>query len=141
MACFLVSAAEAVVVTIVAKAKEKKEAQETSTAADKIAEAQTPRIPMSRKLKWLSYMLWGGTVLLAFEHVWHGEVVPWFPFLTAMSSPADAADMFREMATVGVCMALLITAVWVVMCLVANAIVKRKVENDSSEQSEQGGLV
>ena len=70
-------------------------------------------------------MLMGGAVLLAFEHVWHGEVTPWFPFLTAMSDPGDAAEMFHEMATVGVCMALLITAVWGVMCVAANAIVKK----------------
>ena len=137
MACFIVTATEAVVVSAVEKLEAKKEVKSVEAGTG----VEAVKIPLSRKLKWLSYMLWGGTVLLAFEHVWHGEVVPWFPFLTAMSSPADAADMFREMATVGVCMALLITAVWVVMCLVANAIVKRKVENDSSEQSEQGGLV
>ncbi len=141
MACFLVSAAEAIVVTVIAKTKEKKELQEKAPTADsKIAELETPKIPMSRKLKWLSYMLWGGAVLLAFEHVWHGEVVPWFPFLTAMSNPADAADMFREMATVGVCMALLITAIWVVMCLVANAIVKRSNEKTAGDQTEKEGV-
>ena len=70
-------------------------------------------------------MLWGGAILLAFEHIWHGEVVPWFPSLTAMADPGDAAEMFHEMATVGVCMALLITVVWFVMCKVADAIVKR----------------
>ena len=83
------------------------------------------KIPLSRKLKWLNYMLLGGVVLLMFEHVWHGEVVPWFPFLTAMSDPADAAEMFSEMATVGVTMAGLITAVWIVMCVAASFIVKR----------------
>ena len=82
-------------------------------------------IPWSRKLKWLTYMLWGGAVLLAFEHIWHGEVVPWFPFLTAMSDPADAAEMFHEMATVGVAMAGLITVVWIAMCIAASAIAKR----------------
>ena len=49
---------------------------------------ETPtEIPWSRKLKWLSYLLWGGALLLCFEHIWHGEVVPFFPFLTAMSDP------------------------------------------------------
>ena len=51
-------------------------------------------------------MLWGGTALLAFEHVWHGEVTPWFPFLTAADSPAGIGEMFREMATVGTMMLL-----------------------------------
>ena len=121
MACFLVSAAEAVVVTAVEKAEKKKElgTKESTTKEEVVS------IPLSRKLRWLTYMLWGGAVLLAFEHIWHGEVVPWFPFLTAMANPADATAMFHEMATVGVCMAVLITVVWFVMCKVADSIVKR----------------
>lgn len=122
MACFLVSAAEAVVVTAIEKAEEKKELKMAETETE-ITEEVT--IPWSRKLKWLTYMLWGGAVLLAFEHIWHGEVGPWFPFLTAMSDPADAAEMFHEMATVGVAMAVLITVVWIAMCIVASAIAKR----------------
>ena len=127
MACFLVSAAEAVVVTAVEKSAEKKEENDVKSSESVREEV---RIPLSRKLKWLTYMLWGGAVLLAFEHIWHGEVVPWFPFLTAMSDPADAAEMFHEMATVGVCMAMLITAVWLVMCRVADSIAKRPATGD-----------
>ena len=121
MACFLVSAAEAVVVTAVEKQQEKKE----ESHAEKSSKTEAVTIPMSRKLKWLTWLLWGGAVLLAFEHIWHGEVVPWFPFLTAMSDPGDAAEMFHEMATVGVSMAVLITAIWFAMCKVADSIVKR----------------
>ena len=124
MACFLVSAAEAAVVTAVEKAEEKKELK----AAESGEKVEAVTIPLSRKLKWLTYMLWGGAVLLAFEHIWHGEVVPWFPFLTAMSDPADAAEMFHEMATVGVAMAGLITVVWIAMCIAASAIAKRPAE-------------
>ncbi len=120
MACFLVSAAEAVVVTAVEKAEEKKEVKSTPKHAK-----EAEKIPFSRKLKWLTWLLWGGAVLLAFEHVWHGEVVPWFPFLTAMSDPADTAEMLHEMATVGVTMAVLITVVWIGICLAADAIMKR----------------
>ncbi|MBQ7584304.1 MAG: hypothetical protein IJT24_06800 [Lachnospiraceae bacterium] len=123
MACFLVSAAEALAVTAAEKVEEKKEAGRALEAGEDRAE--TAHIPFSRKLKWLSRMLWGGVILLAFEHLWHGEVVPYFPFLTAMSDPGDTAEMLHEMATVGVCMAVLITAVWIVMCVVADAIVKR----------------
>lgn len=130
MACFLVSAAEAAVVTVVEKIEEKKEVEKTST---EITEEETPSIPLSRKLKWLSYMLWGGAILLAFEHIWHGEVVPWFPFLTAMSDPADMSEMFSEMATVGVAMAALITVVWIVMCVVANYIVKRPAKGSTQK--------
>ena len=120
MACFLVSAAEAAAVTALKKAEEKKEAKE-----EKDPEAQKITIPMSEKLRWLSNLLWGGAALLAFAHVWHGAVVPWFPFLTAMNDPADTSEMLHEMSTVGVCMALLITAVWFAMCKAADYIVSR----------------
>ena len=122
MACFLVSAAEAAVVKAVESVEEKKEQQALENGSENVS---ANVIPWSVRLRWLFNMLMGGAVLLAFEHVWHGEVTPWFPFLTAMSDPGDAAEMFHEMATVGVCMALLITAVWGVMCVAANAIVKK----------------
>ena len=121
MACFIVSAAEAVVVKAVEKAEEKKEAKREETG-----EVSTRRIPLSRKLSWLSYMLLGGSFLLMFEHIWHGEIVPWFPVLTAMSDHADMMEMFHEMATVGVCMALLITFVWAGVCIVAERIARRE---------------
>ena len=70
-------------------------------------------------------LLWGGALLLAFEHLWHGEVVPWFPFLTAASDPAETAVMLSEMSTVGVTMAVLVTAVWVGMLVVCNVLLKR----------------
>lgn len=121
MACFLVPAVEAVAVTFVTKAVEKKEMSAPKIEKD----IDCPKVSLSRKLHWLTYMLWGGIVLLAFEHVWHGEVVPWFPFLTAMADPADAAEMFHEMATVGVSMAIIVTVVWVCMCKAADVIVSR----------------
>ena len=77
-------------------------------------------------------MLWGGSGLLAFEHVWHGEVVPWFPFLTAMSSPDSTAEMLHEMATSGSLMALLVTVVWLGMVGVSSVIEKR----EAAEKSE-----
>ena len=121
MACFVVPAAEAVIV----KAIEKTVAKESSGSVQGIS--------MKRKLTWLSGLLIGGAVLLAFEHVWHGEVVPWFPFLTAMYDPADKAEMLHEMATVGTSMAVLITAVWGVMCLAADALVKRALKEKTAE--------
>ena len=122
MACFLVPAAEAVVATIATKVTEKKE---LPARADDAAQDKPVKIPFARKLKWLTNLLWGGAALLAFEHVWHGEVVPWFPFLTAAADPGDAAEMLHEMSTVGVTMALLVTAVWLVMLGVSKAIEKR----------------
>lgn len=124
MACFLVPAAEAIIVTAVAYSIKKKEQK---LEAPKLAEtntdaAQQPaKLSWSRKLSWLSGLLWGGILLLAFEHLWHGEVVPWPPFLTAMGSAADTADMLHEMATVGVAMAAAVTAVWGGMVAIADA--------------------
>ena len=116
MACFIVPAAEAIVTTIAAKVIEKKELS-SAPAAEAYEETavSAPKTSFARKLKWLRNLLWGGCALLAFEHVWHGEVVPWFPFLTAAADAADRAEMLHEMATVGVCMALIVTAVWGVM--------------------------
>lgn len=77
-------------------------------------------IPWSRKLGWLTKMLWGGALLLCIEHIWHGEVVPWPPFLTAMSTPGDVGPMLHEIATFGTTMAVFVTAVWFVMVMVAD---------------------
>ena len=130
MACFTATVAEAVVVKVIEKVEEKKEIKAAEGGAK--AEVST-HIPFSRKLKWLTSLLIGGSFLLAFEHVWHGEVVPWFPFLTAMNNPEDAAEMFSEIATVGVCMAALVTLVWVGMCIAADAIVKKAAKSGEVE--------
>lgn len=127
MACFLVPAAEAIVVTaayVVAKKKENK------IEAPKLAEGNTletheAKITWSKRLSWLMGLLWGGVLLLAFEHLWHGEIVPFPPFLTAMSSPENTAGMLHEMATVGVMMSVTVTAVWGVICAAAQAKVKK----------------
>ncbi len=101
MACFLVPGSEGIVVSLIAKFIGKEKAEKL-------------------KIRWLSWMLWGGTILLAIEHIWHGEVVPWPPFLTAMANPADTAAMLHEMATIGTSMALTITFVWGIMVYVSN---------------------
>jgi hypothetical protein len=71
-------------------------------------------------------MLWGGSALLAFEHIWHGEIVPFFPFLTNAVNPADRLEMLHEIATSGVMMAVLVTAVWAVMVAVATVAVRNQ---------------
>ena len=77
MACFLVPTTEAIVTTVIKHAADKK-------GSDNI---------FIKKMNWLNTMLWGGSALLAFEHVWHGEVTPWFPFLTAAQNAEDAAEI------------------------------------------------
>ena len=127
MACFLVSAAEAVITTVATKIVEKKEKEQKDLTVSFDGEnvEKAAKIPFSRKLKWLNRMLWGGSALLMFEHIWHGEVVPFFPFLTAASNPEDALAMLHEMATVGVLMATLVTLVWLGIVGVTVLIEKR----------------
>ena len=87
MACFLVTTAEAIVVTVAAKAVKSNEMKAESLKLEKNAEVETKqenKLPWSRKLMLLAQLLWGGAFLLCFEHIWHGEVVPWFPFLTLL---------------------------------------------------------
>ena len=122
MACFIVPATEAVVTTIIEKKCKKAECKKEIT--DKV------KIPFSQKLSWLNKMLWGGSALLAFEHLWHGEISPWFPFLTAMQNHKDMMQMFHEMSTVGVSMAVVVTIVWGGMVMISNLL-----ENESGDES------
>ena len=125
MACFLVPAAEAVVTTIAAKVIKSKETEKTVhlTTPDGAVEEAT-KIPFSTKLGWLNKLLWGGSALLAFEHVWHGEVVPYFPFLTAVKN-GETSEMLAEMGSAGVMMAVIVTAAWAGMLAVTAVIEKR----------------
>lgn len=126
MACFLVPAAEAIITTTVSQIMKSKETPETLTISGENGSLETvEKVTLSRKVGWLSKLLWGGSALLAFEHVWHGEITAMFPFLTAASNPADFAEMLGEMSTVGVSMAVLITAVWGGMLLATRAIEKK----------------
>ncbi len=134
MACFLVPAAEALVTTLAEKGieqKEKNSEQEQNVASESEFTAVQKK-PFVQKLKWLRNLLWGGSALLMFEHVWHGEVVPFFPFLTAASNPEDAAEMLHEMSTVGVSMAVIVTVAWVGMVLVSNSIEKRALKEQQN---------
>ena len=117
--------------TATSKIIEKNEKKELARTG--IVEAHT--IPFSRKLRWLSNLQWGGSALLAFEHLWHGEIAPWFPFLTAMSDPTEKAVMFHEMATVGVAMAALTTAIWLCMLAVAK-VLEKKAQHEALNPAE-----
>lgn len=122
MACFIVPMVEAVATTVTTKVLESK-------AKEQEVERTQPAMRVhaaAKKIRVLSNLLWGGSALLAFEHLWHGEIVPWFPFLTAASNPADAAQMLHEMSTIGVAMALLVTAIWGVGCLITHSMEKKE---------------
>jgi hypothetical protein len=112
MACFLAPMSEAIVMTVVQKVVQKRAKKMGGAVAEKTG------FTWGRRLGWLNKMLWGGSILLAFEHLWHGEIVPWPPFLTAMKNPADVAPMLHEIATVGTAMAIAVTVVWALIVLV-----------------------
>ena len=110
MACFTAPLAQALVVTAA-----------RSACKDKAAKSRNPFV---RRIGWLQKMLFGGSFLLAVEHVWHGEITWRYPFLTAVKD-GNTAEMLHEIATLGVAMAALITLVWSVMVGVASALERR----------------
>ena len=136
MGCFMVPAAEAVITTVATKVMESKEkAPETiEVKLDGVNLETVEKIPFSRKMKWLNNLLWGGSALLAFEHVWHGEVAAHFPFLTAAATPAGAAELLREMATAGVSMSALVTVVWLGIVAATSAIEKKAIKAQPAKE-------
>jgi len=78
------------------------------------------KVPASLKISWLNIMLWGGVAMLAIEHIAHGEVVLYPPFLTAMQNPAEIPVMLQEMATVGGTMTIAIVLIWVVLVAITS---------------------
>lgn len=128
MACFLAPTVEAIAVSVIKHHIKKKEnkIQKVSHESSVVKNTETDKIPFSKKLSWLNSLLWGGSFLLLIEHIWHGEVVPWFPFLTAMGNPEDTITMLCEIATAGVGMAVLCTAVWGIMLAVSHILENKK---------------
>ena len=112
MACFLVPMIWAIVLT----------------GVQYMLHRKYPDHPALKKYRlWaLNAMLWGGVVMLAIEHLAHGEVVPWPPFLTAMSNPEDIPIMLEEMKVIGGTMTTAIFAIWGIGTLVVNAIPARE---------------
>lgn len=111
MGCFVAPVTEAIVVTaaaLIVKHKEKKNADNMQVIAK-----EEKKDTMSTRLLRLSKLLFGGGILLIFEHIWHGEVVPYFPFFTAATEGSEAVnEMLHEIATTGILMAVLCTLVW-----------------------------
>ena len=97
MACFAVPTVAAIVTTAIGK-----------------------KVPEKYHLNWLNSMLWGGVVMLAVEHIAHGEVVLYPPFLTA-----GLPEVWAEMMRVGVPMTLVIFLIWGIMVAVSAVTSKR----------------
>lgn len=102
MACFIVPLTQAVATTIYRRRLEK---SSSSSAASSKAHA----------FKQLELMLWGGSAMLIVDHIISGELMPVFPFFSALLTEGGTLTMLREMLTVGVPMSLLVTAIWAVM--------------------------
>lgn len=127
MACFLVSATAAIGVGIAkyaVKHHENKFALETREPKEFKFGSE---VKWSKKLSYLEMTLWGGSFLLAIEHILHEEIVPYPPFLTAAGEGADAvSEMLTEMGTVGVTMLAVLVAAWAVGVFVVDFIKYRK---------------
>ena len=126
MACFLVSAAVGVGTAVarhVVKHYEKKLALE---GKEPKVEKFGSDVKWSKKLAYLELVLFSGSFVLAAEHMIHGEVVPFPPFLTAAANPSDAAEMLTEMGTVGVTMLAILLVAWATGVFVVDLIKYRK---------------
>ncbi len=119
MACFIVPATEAIVTTIASKIAKKKE-------------NNTDSVTFTNRLNRLNGLLWGGSGLLAFEHLWHGEIQPFFPFLTAAATPESTRTMLFEMSTSGVAMAVVVTIAWA-GSVIAEKMIKQKSDKEIVE--------
>ncbi|MBI5000106.1 MAG: hypothetical protein HZB92_01055 [Euryarchaeota archaeon] len=78
------------------------------------------KIPAKYHINWLNMLLWGGTAGLALEHIAHQEIVPYFPFLTAMGSASETMVMLQEMATIGVAMTVACAMIWLAMLAISS---------------------
>ncbi len=96
MACFIAPLVEAIAVTALRKSGLKGNS------------------PYLQHLPDLEKMLWGGTLMLIVDHIINGELTWTFPFFTSLGQTGGAAILWREVLTVGVPMALALTAAWAV---------------------------
>ena len=136
MACFLVSAAAAIGVGV-AKHIVKHNENKIALSNEEPKEYKFgSEVKWSKKLSMLELTLWGGSFLLAGEHILHDEVVPYPPFLTAMADPADTAEMLQEMGTVGVAMFLVLVLAWAVGVLTYDFIKYRKHKKNVVEEAK-----
>ncbi|MEM2918969.1 MAG: hypothetical protein QXY62_05675 [Candidatus Altiarchaeota archaeon] len=84
MACFLVPLGIAVITTLMRK-----------------------KFPKNLHVEWLNSMLYGGVLMLAVEHIAHGEVVPYPPFLTK-----GIEEILPEMIKIGLPMIIFVFIAW-----------------------------
>lgn len=112
MACFLVPLAEAVAISAAKGIYSKKTEKDAARGIIKSSGKKLKIQNFLKKVDILQNMLYGGTFLLAVDHVFSGELTWRAPFLTALKTPADTQIMLHEIATVGVAMSVSITVLW-----------------------------
>lgn len=122
MACFTVTTVAAIGVGVARHIVKHNEKKADPTRVDSI---KLDNVPFSKKLGILELGLWGGSFILAGEHVFHGEVTYKFPWLTAVAE-GETIGMLQEMATVGVGMLAIIVASWGIGLLIRRLLLKRK---------------
>jgi len=124
MACFTVTTVAAIGVGVARHVVKHNENKKDPTRVDPI---KLDNMPVSKKLGVLELALWGGSFILAGEHLIHGEVSFKFPWLTAVSEgPEAVTEMLTEMGTVGVGMLGIIVGGWLIGLLVRRFLLKRK---------------
>lgn len=114
MACFLVSATVGIGTAVARHIVKHHENKLELEGRVQVPEKFGSDVRWSKKLGYLELTLFSGSFVLALEHILHGEVVPFPPFLTAASDPADTAEMLTEMGTVGVAMLAILVVAWAV---------------------------
>lgn len=126
MACFTVSAVAAIGVGvarhIVKHNEHKLELANRVPEVDKFGSDTK----WSTKLAYLETALFAGSFILAGEHILHGEVVPFPPFLTATETAEGTMEMLHEMGTVGVAMLGIVVAFWAIGTLIVDYVKYRK---------------
>ena len=85
-----------------------------------VTSALRKKVPDKFHIDWLNSMLWGGTLMLAVEHIAHKEIVLYPPFLTA-----GLPEIMPELLRVGVPMTLVTVVIWLIMVAVSLQVVKK----------------
>ena len=137
MACFVVSAVAAIGVgaaKYIVKHHEKKNELKVEEPKEYKFGSE---VKWSKKLTYLELMLWSGSFVLAGEHLLHGEVSPYPPFLTAAGEgPEAVTEMLTEMGTVGVAMLASLCFVWAAGVLLVDFLKFRKHKTQEATEAK-----
>jgi hypothetical protein len=113
MACFLVSATVGIGAAVARHIVKHRENKLEAEGKTQLPEKFGSDVKWSKKLGYLELTLFSGSFVLALEHILHGEVVPFPPFLTAAGEGPEAVqEMLTEMGTVGVAMLTILLVAW-----------------------------